>query len=46
VDYALVDELMPSRTRAKTIGLYANGAVVHNIEYDLATIICENVMDK
>jgi len=46
VDYALVDELMPSGTRAKTIGLYANGAVVHNIEYNLATIICENVMDK
>lgn len=46
VDYALVDELMLSRSRAKTIGLYANGAVVHNIEYDLATIICENVMDK
>ena len=46
VDYALVDELMPSGTRAKTIGLYANEAVVHNIEYDLAIIICENVMDK
>lgn len=46
VEYALVDELMPSGTRAKTIGLYANGAVVHNIEYDLATTPCENVMDK
>jgi hypothetical protein len=46
VEYALVDELMPSGTRAKTIGLYANGAIVHNIEYDLATTPCENVMDK
>jgi signal transduction histidine kinase len=46
VEYALIDELMPSGTRAKTIGLYANGAVVHNIEYELATTPCENVMDK
>lgn len=46
VEYALVDELMPGGTRAKTIGLYANGAVVHNIEYDLATTPCENVMCK
>lgn len=46
VEYALVDELMSCGTRAKTIGLYSNGAVVHNIEYDLATTPCENVMNK
>jgi signal transduction histidine kinase len=46
VEYAIVDEIMPCGTRARTIGLYANGAVVHNIEYDLVNTPCENVMDK
>ncbi len=46
VEYVLIDELMPSGTRAKTIALFANGSVVHDIEYDLENTPCENVMDK
>lgn len=46
VEYVLIDELMPSGSRAKTIALFANGSSAHNIEYDLEDTPCENVMDK
>lgn len=46
VEYVLIDELLLSGTRAKTIALFANGSVVHDIEYDLENTPCENVMDK
>ena len=46
VAYVLVDELLPSGTRARTVALYANGAPAHNIEYDLEFTPCENVMNK
>ena len=46
VEYALIDELMPSGTRAKTMALFANGSVAHDIEYDLENTPCENVMNK
>lgn len=46
LEYALVDELLPSGTAARTVGLYAKGAVVPNLEYDLAGTPCENVIGK
>jgi GAF domain-containing protein len=46
VAYVLVDELLPSGSRARSIALYANGEPAHNIEYDLAFTPCENVMNK
>lgn len=46
VAYVLVDELLPSGDRARTLALYSNGEPAHNIEYDLRTTPCENVMNK
>lgn len=46
VEYALVDELLPDQMRARTVGLYASGKVVPDVEYDLAGTPCENVMGK
>lgn len=46
LEYALVDELLPSRVAARTVGLYAQGSVVPNLEYDLAGTPCENVIGK
>lgn len=46
VEYALVDELLPDRRRARTVGLYAAGKVVPDVEYDLKGTPCENVMGK
>lgn len=46
VEYALVDELLPDRRRARTVGLYAGGKVVPDLEYELRGTPCENVMGK
>lgn len=46
VEYALVDELLPGGKRARTVGLYAAGKVVPDLEYDLKGTPCENVMGK
>ena len=46
VDYALVDELLPDHRRARTVGLYAAGEILPNMEYDLQGTPCENVMGK
>ena len=46
VEYALVDELLPGGKRARTVGLYASGKVVPDVEYDLVGTPCENVMGK
>ena len=45
VEYALVDELLPGQ-RARTVGLYAAGKLVPDLEYDLKGTPCENVMGK
>lgn len=46
MEYALVDELLPGQRRARTVGLYAAGKIVPDIEYDLCGTPCENVMGK
>jgi len=46
VEYALVDELLPDQKRAQTVGLYASGEIVPDVEYDLHGTPCENVMGK
>lgn len=46
VEYALVDELLPDQRRARTVGLYASGKVVQDLEYELRGTPCENVMGK
>lgn len=46
VEYVLVDELLPDHKRAKTVGLYASGKIIPDVEYDLAGTPCENVMGK
>jgi signal transduction histidine kinase/CheY-like chemotaxis protein len=45
VEYALVDELLPGQ-RARTVGLYAAGKILPDLEYELAGTPCENVMGK
>ena len=46
VEYALVDELLPGGKRARTVGLYAAGEILPDLEYDLQGTPCENVMGK
>jgi signal transduction histidine kinase len=46
LEYALVDELLPDQKRARTVGLYAAGKVVPDIEYELRGTPCENVMGR
>ena len=46
VEYALVDELLPGQARARTVGLYAAGKIVPDVEYDLRGTPCENVIGK
>ncbi|HEY3399102.1 MAG TPA: ATP-binding protein [Geothrix sp.] len=46
VEYALVDELLPDQKRARTVGLYASGEIVPDVEYDLSGTPCENVMGR
>ena len=46
VEYALVDELLPDGKRARTLGLYASGQIIPDVEYDLRGTPCENVMGK
>jgi len=46
VEYALVDELLPDGKRARTVGLYASGKVIPDVEYDLHGTPCENVIGK
>ena len=46
LEYALVDELLPGQKRARTVGLYAAGKIVPDVEYDLRGTPCENVMGK
>ena len=46
VEYALVDELLPDRKRARTVGLYASGKIIPDVEYELHGTPCENVMGK
>lgn len=46
VEYALVDELLPGQKRARTVGLFASGEVVPDVEYDLRGTPCENVMGQ
>lgn len=45
VEYALVDELLLGQ-RARTVGLYAAGKLVPDMEYDLKGTPCESVMGK
>jgi signal transduction histidine kinase len=44
VEYVLVNELLPDGKRVRTVGLYASGQVVPDVEYDLRGTPCENVM--
>ncbi|WP_243383180.1 ATP-binding protein [Geothrix alkalitolerans] len=46
VEYALIDELLPDQRRARTLGLYAAGEILPDLEYDLRGTPCENVMGK
>lgn len=46
VDYVVIDRLGASPDTAETIALYADGAIVRNISYDLKGTPCENVMGK
>ncbi len=46
IEYALVDELLDDGQTARTVGLYAAGDVVPNMEYKLAGTPCEHVMGK
>ncbi len=44
VEYALVDELLPDKITARTIGVYAAGEIIPDIEYSLKGTPCENVI--
>lgn len=46
VEYAFVSQLLPGYNRVRTRGLFANGARVNDIEYDLQGTPCENVVGK
>ena len=46
VEYALVDELLPDKITARTIGVYAAGKIIPDIEYSLKGTPCENVIGK
>lgn len=46
VDYAMVAKLGEAQGSAETVALYARGAVVPNIRYDLASTPCEHVMGQ
>lgn len=46
ITYCFVDRLIPDRQRAVTLGLYADGKVVDNLEYDLHGTPCENVAES
>ncbi len=45
-DCALVDELLPDNRTARTVGIYAKGHVVPNLEYSLEGTPCDNVIGK
>ena len=45
-EYALVDELLPDGVTAKTVGVYAAGKIIPDLEYSLRGTPCENVMGK
>ncbi len=45
VEYAFIDELLPGGERARTMGFYAAGEVVPDVEYDLEHTPCRRVMD-
>ncbi|MFV1980324.1 MAG: PAS domain S-box protein, partial [Rhodothermia bacterium] len=45
VEYALICEILPGRTSARTTGFYAAGELVPNAEYDLEHTPCRGVMD-
>ncbi|MEJ2156379.1 MAG: PAS domain S-box protein [Desulfobacteraceae bacterium] len=46
VDYVVIDRLDEEPDTAETLALYAKGAIVPNMRYDLKGTPCENVMGK
>lgn len=42
-EYVVIDEVIEGGTKARTVGLYARGAVRPNIEYALRSTPCEDV---
>jgi len=46
VDYVVIDRLDKTPGVAETIALYAKGAIVPNMHYDLKGTPCENVMGR
>ena len=46
VEYALVDKILPDKTTARTISVYAAGKIIPNIDYSLKGTPCENVIGK
>ncbi len=46
VDYVVIDRLDKTPDVAETVALYAKGAIVPNMHYDLKGTPCENVMGR
>ncbi|HEX5336899.1 MAG TPA: PAS domain S-box protein [Gallionella sp.] len=46
VDYVVIDRLGKAPGVAETVALYAKGAIVPNLRYDLTGTPCENVMGR
>lgn len=46
VEYAFISKLLPESGRARTIGLFSQGSLIPDIEYNLQGTPCENVIGK